>query len=145
MLHNPNADRMAHLLKLASKATSRALQDRLARHDIAYSHWTILRILWNQDSLSVTELSLRASIAKPATVTAVQALDKLGYVTRRKRDGDKKTVYIELTEAGRALEAELVPLAVEVNDIALRGFRETQKAALRKMLSKVIANLDNAG
>lgn len=141
MTHDPEIDRIAHLLKLASKATARALQDRLATRGIAYGHWTILRVLWREDGLSVTELSHRAGVAKPATVTAVQGIERLGFVSRSRRNGDQKTVYISLTPSGRALEDDLVPLALEVNELALRGFRETQKQSLRKMLSSVIDNL----
>ncbi|GKY90114.1 MarR family winged helix-turn-helix transcriptional regulator [Sinisalibacter aestuarii] len=145
MSHDPEVDRVAHLLKQASKATARALQDRLAARDVAYGHWTILRVLWQAEELSVTALSQRAGVAKPATVTAVQAMEQRGYVTRTKKPGDQKTVYIGLTGRGRALEAELVPLALEVNEIALHGFRETQKTALRKMLSKLLDNLEQYG
>lgn len=141
MTHDPEIDRIAHLLKLASKATARALQDRLATRGIAYGHWTILRVLWREDGLSVTELSQRAGVAKPATVTAVQGMERLNYVSRSRKDGDQKTVYISLTPSGRDLEKDLVPLAVEVNDIALRGFRDTQRQSFRKMLSSVLENL----
>lgn len=145
MAQDPEVDRIAHLLKLASKATARALQDRLAARGFAYGHWTVLRVLWREDGLSVTELSQRAGVAKPATVTAVQAIERLGYVSRSRRNGDQKTVYISLTPMGQALEDDLVPLALEVNEIALRGLRLTQKQSLRTMLSSVIDNLKNDG
>lgn len=135
-------DRTAHLLKLASKATARGLQDRLALHGVSYGHWTFLRILWKQDGLSVTDLSRRAKVAKPAAVAAIQAMEKLGYVARRQKDGNLKAVYIDLTPAGRALEELLVPLAVEVNDMALNGLTEKQRATFRGMLLKVIHNLE---
>lgn len=135
-------DRTAHLLKLASKATARGLQDRLALHEVSYGHWTFLRILWKQDGLSVTDLSRKAKVAKPAAVAAIQAMEKLGYVKRRQKDGNLKAVYIDLTPAGRALEEILVPLAVEVNDMALNGLSEKQRMTFRNMLLKVIHNLE---
>lgn len=134
-------DRTAHLLKLASKATARALQDRLAEHDVSYGHWTFLRILWQHDGLSVTELSQKAGVAKPAAVTAVRAMEQAGYVERRQREGNLKAVYIHLTEAGRALENRLVPLAVDVNDRALKGMTQRQQQALKSALARIIRNL----
>lgn len=138
-------DRMAHLLKLASKSTARALQDRLAEHGVSYGQWTFLRILWKHDGLNVTELSRRANVAKPAAVIAIQAMERLGYVARQQKDGNLKGVYIHLTPAGRALEERLIPLAVEVNDIAMRGFTARDKQALKSMLMRVIRNLDSGG
>jgi DNA-binding MarR family transcriptional regulator len=135
-------DRAAHLLKLASKATARAMQDRLAEHSVAYGHWTFLRILWREEGLSVTELSKRASVAKPATVAAIRSMEELGYVRRRKSDENQKNVYIDLTSSGRALEKILVPLALEVNDLAMRGIGKTNQKIFKDALVAVIRNLE---
>jgi len=135
-------DRAAHLLKLASKATARAMQDRLAEHSVAYGHWTFLRILWREDGLSVTELSKRASVAKPATVAAVRAMEELGYIRRRKTDENQKNIYIDLTKHGRTLEKTLVPLALEVNDLAMRGISKADQKIFKDALVAVIRNLD---
>lgn len=134
-------DRTAHLLKLASKATARALQDRLALRNVSYGHWTLLRILWREDGLSVTELSRRASVAKPAAVAAIRGMELEGYVVRRQRDGNLKSIYIHLTDAGRALEAELVPYAIEVNELALHGVGESKARMFREVLTRIIQNL----
>jgi DNA-binding MarR family transcriptional regulator len=137
-------DRIAHLLKLASKATARALQDKLAERSVAYGHWTFMRILWACDGIGITELSRRAHVAKPAAVGAVQAMEKLGYVRRVRREGNQKNVYIHLTPKGRALEKELVPFAEEINDVALAGLDEAEIEAFRHALATVIHNIGAA-
>lgn len=139
---DPTEDRMAHLLKLAAKATARAFSDRLAEEGVSYGHWTFLRVLWKEDGLTVTELARRAAVAKPAAVMAIHGMERLGYVERHQRDGNLKAVYIHLTPAGRALEPKLIPLAVEINDRALTGLSERQQQAFRKMLTTVIRNLE---
>ena len=52
----PN-DRLAHLVKDATRALLRALQMRLAAHSVSLGHWTFLRILWEKDGLTQKELS----------------------------------------------------------------------------------------
>ena len=47
----PN-DRLAHLVKDATRALVRALQVRLADHSVSFGHWTFLRILWEGDGLT---------------------------------------------------------------------------------------------
>ena len=42
-------DRMAHLVKDAMRALHRALQERLARHEVQPGHWVFLRVLWQRD------------------------------------------------------------------------------------------------
>ena len=133
-------DRLAHLVKDASKLLARALQARLNERSIAYGHWTFLRILWKQNGISQTRLSQLAGVMAPSTFTAVRAMERLGYVVRRQKPSNRKNVYIFLTPAGRALEAELVPLAVTVNDIAVAGLTQKQIAEFRKALIAIIRN-----
>ncbi|MDH7795545.1 DNA-binding MarR family transcriptional regulator [Beijerinckia sp. GAS462] len=135
------SDRMAHLVKLAGKALVRALQMRLAQISVAHGHWTFLRVLWQQDGLSQVELGAVAGVTRPSTSAAVKAMEELGYVELRQQKGNRKNVYVFLTAAGRALERKLVPLAVDVNKIALEGFSAADEKRLRSMLLKITENL----
>jgi DNA-binding MarR family transcriptional regulator len=136
----PN-DRLAHLVKDATRSLVRALQVRLAEHSVSFGHWTFLRILWEGDGLTQRELSARAGVMEPTTFSALKAMERLGYVVRRHRTGDRKKVFIFLTPKGRALRHRLVPLAEEVNSIAVRGVSAADVAATRKALLTIIENL----
>src|SRR6185312_10378037 len=114
-------DRLAHLIKDATRSLIRALQFRLADHKVSFGHWAFLRILWEQDGVTQRELSEQAGVMEPTTFAAVNAMQRLGYVTRRKARGDKKRVYVYLTPRGRLLRNRVVPLAENVNEIAIRG------------------------
>ena len=136
----PN-DRLAHLVKDATRALVRALQMRLAEHAVSFGHWTYLRILWEGDGLTQRELSEQAGVMEPTTFSAVKAMERLGYIHRRKRGGDRKKVYILLTPKGRRLRQRLVPLAEEVNSIAVRSVRPGDIATTRGVLLAIIENL----
>jgi hypothetical protein len=64
-----------------------------------------------------------------------------GYVTRRRNPQSRKEMQVFLTPQGRALQAKLVPLAEEVNDVGLRGVGAADVAATRRMLLALINNL----
>ncbi|HEY3224822.1 MAG TPA: MarR family transcriptional regulator [Pseudolabrys sp.] len=134
-------DRLAHLVKDATRALVRALQMRLAKHAVSFGHWTFLRILWEADGITQRELSEQAGVMEPTTFSALKAMERLGYVVRRRRGGDRKKVYVFLTPKGRALRDKLVPLAEEVNRIAVRGVRAADIATTRALLFAIIANL----
>ena len=110
----PN-DRLAHLVKDATRALLRALQMRLAEHGVSFGHWTFLRILWEHDGLTQRELSEQAGVMEPTTFSALKAMERLGYVARRQMPDNRKKIYVFLTPKGRALKSKLVPLAEEVN------------------------------
>jgi MarR family transcriptional regulator, organic hydroperoxide resistance regulator len=134
-------DRLAHLVKDATRALVRALQMRLAAHAVSFGHWTFLRILWEGDGLTQRELSEQAGVTEPTTFSALKAMERLGYVRRRQRGGDHKKVYVLLTAKGRRLRDRLVPLAEEVNGIAVRGLRKADIAVTRGVLLAIIENL----
>jgi DNA-binding MarR family transcriptional regulator len=117
------------------------MQARLAGHAVPFGHWTFLRILWERDGLTQRELSDEAGVMEPSTFAALKAMEELGYVRREQMPGNRKNVYIYLTPKGRALEARLVPLAEEVNAIAVRGVSAAAVAAARATLLAIIENL----
>jgi DNA-binding MarR family transcriptional regulator len=136
----PN-DRLAHLVKDATRALVRALQMRLAEHTVSFGHWTFLRILWETDGLTQRELSVQAGVMEPTTFSAVKAMEALGFVERQQMPDNKKNVHVFLTEQGRALKDKLVPLAEEVNEISVAGLSERDIKTARKVLLAVIENL----
>jgi len=136
----PN-DRMAHLVKDATRALVRALQTRLAQHEVPFGHWTFLRILWEKDGLTQRELSREAGVMEPTTFTALKAMESRGYILRRQLAGNRRKVHIFLTARGRALKRTLVPLAEAVNRIAVRGVTSADVAATRRTLMNLLVNL----
>ena len=136
----PN-DRMAHLVKDATRAFLRALQSRLAAHDVQLGHWTFLRILWERDGLTKRELSMEAGVMEPTTFIALRAMEALGYVTLERRNDNRKNVYVFLTPAGKRLRKLLVPLAEQVNGVALQGLSAADVTTTRRALLLMIDNL----
>jgi DNA-binding MarR family transcriptional regulator len=136
----PN-DRLAHLVKHAARGLARALQMRLTEHAVSYGHWTFLRILWEAEGLTQRQLSDEAGVMEPTTFSALNAMEKLGYVTRRPSPTSRKEVHVYLTAKGRALKTKLVPLAEEVNAVALGRVDPGDIAATRRTLLALIANL----
>jgi MarR family transcriptional regulator, organic hydroperoxide resistance regulator len=136
----PN-DRLAHLVKDTSRALVRALQLRLAAHGVSFGHWTFLRILWEHDGLTQRELSAEAGVMEPTTFMALKAMEQKGYVARRQMPDNRKNVYVYLTPRGRALKAKLVPLAEEVNRVAVEGLERAEVTRTRKVLLALLENL----
>jgi DNA-binding MarR family transcriptional regulator len=119
----------------------RSLSRRLAAHGVPFGHWTFLRILWRRDGLTQRQLSEEAGVMEPSTFAAIKAMEKLGYVKRKRLPENRKNVYVHLTAKGRALRPRLVPLAEEVNEIGLRGLSARDRATVRRALMTIIHNL----
>jgi len=140
----PN-DRMAHLVKDTARSFLRSLQARLSMHGVSLGHWTFLRILWERDGLTQRELSQEAGVMEPTTLIALRAMEAQGYITRSRMAGNRKNLYVFLTPAGKALKKKLVPLAEEVNALAMRGLDESAVAGARRSLLVMLDNLAQDG
>jgi DNA-binding MarR family transcriptional regulator len=114
---------------------------RLTEHAVSYGHWTFLRILWETEGLTQRQLSDQAGVMEPTTFSALNAMERFGYVVRRPSPKSRKEVNVHLTSKGRALKGKLVPLAEEVNEVALRGVPAADIAATRRTLLALIENL----
>ena len=119
----------------------RALQMRLARHRVSIGHWPFLRALWEADGLTQRELSREAGVMEPTTFAALKAMESLGYIVRRPVPEDRRKKQVFLTPRGRALERQLVPLAMEINAVAIRDVAPADVNATRRTLLAVLANL----
>ena len=135
------SDRLAHLVKDAMRGLSRALQMRLTEHGVSFGHWTFLRILWDQDGLTQRELSERAGLQEPTTYAALTAMERMGHVSRARDPANRRKVQVFLTPQGRALRDKLVPLAEQVNQVAVNGVSAEDVAATRRTLLAIIRNL----
>jgi DNA-binding MarR family transcriptional regulator len=119
----------------------RALQVRLARHGVQIGHWVFLRVLWQRDGITKRELSYEAGVMEPTTVVALRSMQELGYVELRQLPENRKNIYVHLTANGRRLRRSLVPLAEEVNEVALAGLTLTERETVRRALLTMVDNL----
>jgi len=136
----PN-DRLAHLVRDAGRAYTRALQLRLVNYGVPFGHWAFLRILWENDGLTQRELSDRAGVMEPTTFAAIKTMEALGYIERRQLPDNKKNMYVHLTPAGRALKKKLVPLAEDTNHVSTQGLSASDIQTTRRVLLTILSNL----
>lgn len=93
---------VGYLLRDTYRAFTKILQARISAHGVTIGQWYFLRVLWDEGGLTQRELSLRVGMMEPTTVTALNGMEKRGYVKRVRNTEDKRKVNIYLTEKGQA-------------------------------------------
>ena len=131
----------AHLVSLASRLFNRALQERLGRYGVSVAQWSMLLLLWEEESLTQKELSRRQQIEEPTAARTLQRMERDGLIRRVEDQQDGRRRRVMLTERGRELCGELVPAALEVNALATHGLSEDEKKRLLSLLGYVVARL----
>jgi DNA-binding MarR family transcriptional regulator len=133
---------MAHAVKDLLRMIQRAMQIRLAAHSVSIGQWVFLRILWEREGITQRELSELAGVSEPTTYSALLSMEKVGYITRHKVPSNMRNLSVCLTPEGRALKGVLVPLAEEVNAVAMGDLSAQEVAQFRQTLVRMIANLE---
>ncbi|HEY0941474.1 MAG TPA: MarR family transcriptional regulator [Steroidobacter sp.] len=131
-------DSMGYLVRKTFRAFTRALEQRLAEHDVSISMWFFLRRLWEGDGLTQKDLSAELGLTQPTTVAAMDNLERRGLIRRSRNPDDRRKINIYLTSAGKDLKRSLSKYATEINEIALSGFSKSEVATLRDMLLRIL-------
>src|SRR5512145_2904885 len=104
----------------------------------------VLYILWNQDGLTHKELAEIMQIT-PATITRmIQRMEKAGFVQRRPDPADQRISRVYLTEAGRAVQAQVEVTWQQMEHDDFIGFTPGELEVLRGFLRRIRANLEKA-
>jgi len=135
---------IGYQVRMANRAIQRALQSRIEPYGVTLGMWYFLRALWEEDGLTQRELSQRVGTMEPTTLTAIATMEKAGFVTRRRNPDDRRRINIRLTDKGRRLRQQLLPLAIEVLDIAIKGLSPRERDAFLITLRAIQANLEAA-
>ena len=80
------------------------------------TQWRVLRVLWEAEGQTLSELSEGTLITAPSLVGVVDRLSRDGLVRRRRSKVDRRSVLVYLSARGRSLETAILPLVEEVYD-----------------------------
>ena len=137
----PFAESVGYQIRATHRALQRFLQLKIEPHGVTLGMWYFLRALWYQDGLTQRELSNRVGTMEPTTLSAILNMEKKGLVRRVQNKKDRRKWHVHLTAKGRALKAELIPLAREVVDAAVQSLSRKEIKQLLEGLSEVQKNL----
>lgn len=119
----------------------RALDEELEKKGLSRGNWYFLRVLWEEEGLSQSELAGRIGVMTPTTTAGLSNLERAGLIERRPDATDKRKHLIFLTSSGRALESQLLPVAQRVLARALSDTTEEDADTLRRVLRKIRSNI----
>lgn len=96
---------------------------------ITYPQYLVMMVLWEHDSLSVSEIGERLFLDSATLTPLLKRLESAGLVTRIRSREDERHVVVTLTARGRSLQAragkvqESVFCATGCTAAALKGLR----------------------
>ncbi|GAB3036802.1 MarR family transcriptional regulator [Bowmanella dokdonensis] len=100
------------LSTLANKISQSLAEQYSKQFDLSIPEWRILAILGEEESLSAVEIVQRTAMDKVAVSRAVKKMLDKGRLIKAQDDKDNRRFALALSEAGRNLYSEVVPIAI---------------------------------
>lgn len=94
----------------ASRLIIQAYTPMLTELGITYPQYLVLMVLWEKDNQPVNDIAHRLLLETNTVTPLLQRMEKLGIVSRKKGELDKRQQIVSLTAQGKALEEKAYAL-----------------------------------
>ena len=115
-----------------------SLTDTLAPLGVTPARAAALFFIDHSPGCSQATLGQALRINRPSTASAVDQLQAIGAVERRKLAAGARNNALYLTDAGRALRDEVLKRALEQEDAFFARLSSAERERLRKLLLKLL-------
>lgn len=98
----------------SNRMMTRMYKPLLTPYGLTYPQYLVLLVLFESDCISVKTLGGRLYLDSGTLTPLLKRMEKQSLLTRQRDENDERKVIVCLTEAGKALEEELiqVPMAL---------------------------------
>ena len=134
-------------LYAASRAVTRAYKPMLDELGLTYPQYLVMLVLWEWHVMPPAQATVKALgerlLLDSGTLTPLlKRLEQLGLVQRRRAQTDEREVHLALSEAGRALQAQVLPLKAQL--LCQFGDQDLlEMERLRRSLDRLLARLSD--
>lgn len=94
-------------LYAASRAVTRAYKPMLDELGLTYPQYLVMLVLWERDERNVSDICNQLYLETATLTPLLKRLEARGLVNRRRSPSDERQVIVSLSEAGRALYAQV--------------------------------------
>jgi DNA-binding MarR family transcriptional regulator len=134
--------RLSNFLPYQLSTASNAVSGRIAleyrtRFGLSVPEWRVMAVLGDSGQLTQRDLTRRTLMDKVAVNRACRVLEERGLAARQPNETDGRSHLLDLTESGRTMHGQIMPLATEMERRIFESFSEGEVAMFRSILEKV--------
>ncbi|KTD24032.1 MULTISPECIES: MarR family winged helix-turn-helix transcriptional regulator [Legionella] len=131
------------LIKKASRLLIKKANELLKPYGLTDAYTYFLIALYQQEGLTQSEMHKQIGIEQPTAVRTLDRMERDGLIIRTPSTTDRRAIQIRLTEKGRNCRKIIEQCAHELNEFALKGFKEEEKHMLKQLLGRLNTNFDS--
>jgi MarR family transcriptional regulator for hemolysin len=141
----PLVEPLGRQLVFTAKAMREAFEETLAAAGGSLGTWVVLSALSDVGCMSQAALATHVHLEGATITHHIDRLEAAGLVRRQLDPSDRRVRRLELTGAGAELHSRLLAAVIELQQQVLAGLGPRERAALRKALETIQANLAALG
>ena len=132
---------LPYRLSVLAQLVSESLHDLYAGpHGLSVTQWRVMAALGRFAPLTASEVGQRIVMDKVAVSRAVAGLTKRGLVERATDLDDRRRASLHLTRKGRAMHADIVPLALKYEAELYRALSAEERQTLNGLCDRLFAH-----
>ncbi|MBV7259251.1 MarR family winged helix-turn-helix transcriptional regulator [Erythrobacter crassostreae] len=134
------AEFLPYQLSITSNAVSDLMSERYRRRfGLKVPEWRVMAVLGDSDTDSATQQALTQAtlMDKVAVNRACKVLEERGLIERVPNESDGRSHLLELTEEGRAIHREVMPLVIASESELFEGFTPQERQQFRELLGRM--------
>lgn len=117
------------------------IKNKLAPNNLAPEQSLIMMLLWEKDGLNQNEIAKKLNKDKTNITRMAVNLEQKGFIRRVSCGKDWRALKVYLTDEGKELGHKVIPITEQFNELVCRGISNEEIILLKKILSKMCANL----
>jgi MarR family transcriptional regulator, organic hydroperoxide resistance regulator len=120
------------------------VNNQLAAFRLTSEQNLIMALLWEREGISQNEIATKLNKDKSGITRMLSTLEKKGYIRRDICPNDRRSVEVYLTEDGRKLGNDVIPINQNIIQLINKGMTNEEIVELRRLLLKVLDNVDQS-
>ncbi|WGS60038.1 MarR family winged helix-turn-helix transcriptional regulator [Vibrio lentus] len=127
------------MINVVANKASKDFDVELKQHGLSLALWPTLMCLWEEEGITQRDIAAKSKVENSTTTRTLDKLEKLDLVERRADPNSRRSFRIYLTEKGKALEEQLVPIPIRLNKELMNELDAEEQQQMIKLLQKMVA------
>lgn len=131
---------LGYLIAHVKRRLEDILEQELAPLELTAAQFVVLINLHHQAESTPADFCRLLDYDPGAMTRLIDRIEKKGFIRRVRNPDDRRSVRLELTEAGLALCPQAMPRVCSAFNRLLHGFKPEEARQLESMLQRILAN-----
>ncbi|CAH7433511.1 Transcriptional regulator, MarR family [Vibrio chagasii] len=127
------------LVNVVANKASKDFDVELKKYGLTIALWPTLMCLWEEEGLTQRDIAAKSKVENSTTTRTLDKLEKLDLVERRADPNSRRSFRIYLTEKGKELEKDIIPVPDRVNKELMSALDADEQQQMIGLLKKMVA------